>query len=504
MTPPERPPERPPGMLSGAAWVVAWRLCTRLLGLASIVVLARLMPPAAFGLVAVAAAFVQLLDAATTIGAEDSLVRAARTDRALLDTAFTLNLLRAAVSAALIAALAHPVAAFFGDPAVAPILLVLAAAALLDGATNIGIIAFRRDMRFDREFRLQLGPRLVGVLLTMVLAWLWQDHWALVAGIAVQRALRVAGSYLAHPYRPRLSLAAWRELLAFSAWSWATMMVIQLRDRAETLLVGRALGAGAVGLYDTGREIAMLPVTELSEPICRAAYSGFAAARNAGGDPGPGCVRVMATLLLLCLPAAAGLLMVAAPLVRLALGEAWMGAVPVLQAMAMAAMFTAPGMVCSTLLRAYGLLALGFRVTLASLPPRLAVLLLALPDGGIALAAQGVAAVTVLGRIATVMLTFRHFAIRWTALAAETWRSAAATAAMAGVLAAAGLGQDAGQAGGATALALQLALATAAGAATYGGVLAGLWLLCGRPRGAEADALAWLARQRRRVPGLCR
>ncbi len=179
----------------GASWLVAWRMVTRLLGLVSTLVLARVLVPADFGLVAMATTFAVAVEALSQLGLQDALVRHPEGER-LRDTAFTLQLGRA-VATSLVVAVAAPGAAWwFAEPRLVPVLLILAATSLVSGAENIGIVAFRRDMRYDKQFLLLSGPRLLQVAVTIPLALWLHSYWALLAGIVVSR---VARTVMTHP-----------------------------------------------------------------------------------------------------------------------------------------------------------------------------------------------------------------------------------------------------------------------------------------------------------------
>jgi O-antigen/teichoic acid export membrane protein len=478
----------------GAGWMLAWRASTRIIGLFSTLILVRLLAPSDFGLIALATSCVFIVDAVAFIGVEDSLVREKEPSRAMLDTAFTLNVIRAAASALVVALLAVPAAGFLGEPALIPLMLLLAGMIAAEGFGNIGTVAFRRTLAFDKVFRLELVPRLASVSLTLLLAVLWRSYWALIVGIIVQRLLRAALSYAMHDYRPRFSLAAWRALAGFSAWAWAITLANQVRERSESILIGHLADTHQVGLYETGKEIALLPTSELIHPACHAVYSGFALSRNAGDDPADSCLRVIGILVLLSLPAGFGLSAIAAPLVRLAFGANWLDSIPVLQAFGVASAASGFGFVCSTLLRAHGLMRLSFRISIVSVPVRIALLLILMPMGGIAITALGIAVAAVLGRIGTLIVTFRHFGIRFAELGQRVWRAAIGLCVMCGVLWWSGLGWTLAPPHSAVACALQIAAAIGAAAIAYGGTVFTLWLLSGRPAGAETDSMDLVAR----------
>ena len=315
----------------GAGWVMAWRLGMRVLGLVSTLVLVRLIQPADFGIIALATSFMQTIDGMLTLGTEEAVIREATPGRTFYDTAFTLNLLRGLSVTVLVAALAYPAAAFFADPRLGPVLLFVACLPLLDGSSNIGAVDFRRDFAFHKEFAIMVLPKLCGIVAAMTAAVLLHSYVAMLFGMGVNRTLRVVMSYVMHPYRPGLSLKAWRGLAGYSVWTWLLSLAILVRDRSDFLLIGRLMNTAAVGFYSVGAEVAALPTTELIEPLGRAAFSGFAAGRQENTDPGETFLRLIGSAALLTLPAGVGLSLVAAPLVALAFGPGWEPAVPVLR-----------------------------------------------------------------------------------------------------------------------------------------------------------------------------
>jgi lipopolysaccharide exporter len=137
-----------------AGWVIAWRMLTRILGLISTVVLTKLLLPGDFGLVALATSFALAVDGLSELGVGEALTREMSLDRDMYDTGFTISFCRGLLTAAVIAMGAWPVAAFFGDPRLGTITLVLAVAMLLSSVENIGIVDFRRDLAFQKELQL--------------------------------------------------------------------------------------------------------------------------------------------------------------------------------------------------------------------------------------------------------------------------------------------------------------------------------------------------------------
>ena len=472
----------------GAGWTVAWRLATRLLGTVNTLILARLLLPGDFGLVALATGFAQTILAFASLGITEAVIREPAPTRALYDTAFTLNIVRGLVTSLAIVLCAYPVAAFFSDARLAPVLLALAACYFVSSAENIGTTEYFRDFAFDKEFTLRLLPRLAGVIATIAAGVAWRNHWALVAGIATGQVLGTAMGYVMHPFRPRLSLRAWRQLAAFSFWSWAIAMAVMVRDRADTFVVGRFLGLPQVGVYTVGCEIATMVTYELAAPVGRASFAGFAAESRAGQDTAASFLRILASVTLIVLPAGAGVSLVAGPLVTLLFGAAWLPAAEIVRILGFVGVGSALGTIVSSLLTVHGILRPSFGILVLSMAVRGVGALIMVPFLGLLGAALAQALASIIENTALLAVAFQRLRITAVDFLALIWRGLAATAAMAALLLGTGLGT------GTTDPVWTLLPAVTAGAAIYGFVLLGFWLASGRPDGAEADLLA-LARR---------
>jgi O-antigen/teichoic acid export membrane protein len=310
----------------------------------------------------------------------------------------------------------------------------------------------------------------------------------MLVGMGVNRGLRVVMSYVMHPYRPALSLKAWRGLAGYSTWTWLLSLAILVRDRSDTLLIGRLMNTTFLGFYSVGAEVAALPTTELVEPLGRAAFSGFAVGRQENTDPGETLLRLIGSAALLTLPAGIGLSLVAAPLVALAFGPGWEPAVPVLRILSLSFTIMVFGHLSLHLLSAHALLGRLVGITLAGAAVRVVLLLLLIPHFGLAGAATAAAIAVVLEQILMVATALRRFHVGIGQLMRPVWRPVLAASVMAGVLTGSGLGwsDDSGI--------VALTEAVAGGAATYVLTLLASWMLAGRPTGAETDILALLRR----------
>ncbi len=321
--------------------MIGARLADRSIGLVGTVILARLLTPADFGLVAMATAVIGLIELASAFGFEVSLVRKANPTRAHYDTVWTLNLLFGVGCGVITAAAAWPAATFYGDERLVPIMLVLGAAWAIGSLANVGIVDFQRTLNFAREFQFLISRRLVGSVVTISLALWTRSYWALIAGTVAVRVTGLVLSYLWHPFRPRLGLRATAEIFSFSVWIFVDKIASFGSMRASDFVLGRTHGPNEVGLYRLGEEIGHLPGTELVAPLNRALLPGVSQMIEGGRPTQELVVAASGVVGLILVPACLGISAIADPLVRVMLGNQWLAAVPLVQIMAINSMFLA-------------------------------------------------------------------------------------------------------------------------------------------------------------------
>jgi lipopolysaccharide exporter len=474
--------------VTGAGWVIAWRLGMRVLGLISTLVLVRLLAPADFGLLALAASFAQSVDGMMTLGTEEAVIRQPNPDRNVYDTAWTMNVIRGLTVAAIVVGCAVPVANFFADQRLVTVLLVVALPPLFDGFSNIGTVDFRRDMTFQKEFVIMVLPKLFGIAATLTAALIHPSYTALLYGIVANQSLRSVMSYVMHPFRPRISLRAWRGLVGYSLWTWLLSLAVLLRNRSDTLLLGRLTNPTSVGVYAVGAEVAYLPTSELVEPLCRASFAGFAAAHREGVPATDTFPRLLSTAVIVTLPAGVGLSLVAEPLVRLAFGTGWEAAVPVLRVLALAGVASVFGQISLNLMSAHALLGRLTAVAFAGAALRVALLVLLIPQAGVTGAAWAAAIATFVEQGVTLAMALRRLEVGVGAFLGLIARPVIAAVAMAGAIVTVSMWLPENRP------ALSLTLEVVIGATVYPVAVLLAWLIVGRPGGSESDLLSVIRR----------
>lgn len=320
----------------GIAWMTSARAIVRALGLVSTVVLARLLIPADFGLVAMAMAVAAGFELLTLFSFETALIREPRITRAHYDSAWTLNALMGLAIALALAASAVPFAAFYREPRLETVMLMIGLKYFIDGLGNTGTVDFRRQMEFGRDFLMQVGPKIAGILVTIPLALWLADYRALLCGMIISSAVSCVMSYLLHPHRPRFCLSEVGSLFRFSRWLLLNGMVSFVRVRSADFIIGRQLGPGPLGIFSVSFEVANLPSTEMVAPINRVLFPSYVGLANDQDRLRESFASTLGLIALLILPASVGLAAVADPLVRVVLGEKWLDSIPLIDLLALA------------------------------------------------------------------------------------------------------------------------------------------------------------------------
>ena len=492
-------------MVRGASWTLLLRVADRSVGLISTVLLARLLVPSDFGLVALAASFVALLGLLGAVGLEAALIQAPTADRRHCDTVWTFRVLFGLALAATLGLLASPAAQYYGEPRLVHVIFGLALARAIAGFQNVGITLLEREMAFDRAFRFTMSARLATTFLaTLPLAFAWRDYRALVGGTIAGTCIQVALSFRMHPYRPRLSLAVWRELFRFSRWVQAANVVGFLAARSAHFIVAKSAGLPALGTYTMAREVATVSTGEFATAVHRAVFPGYA---RLSADPAllrRAYLRVMSVVVLITFPTAMGGALLAGPVVRVFLGEQWHEVVPLLPLLAV---YGVTNVFLASTAHVYLALGAPHRYT-ALVAVQAAVfvpgMLYLVPRMGVQGAALALLAGGVVASIVNMQMLFAAIAVTARALARITWRPASAAILMGVVVALARQYWQPGES--LSGSVLTLASMVAIGAAAYIGTVLVLWRLGAQPDGAESfmlQRLLWLLaalRRRARSP----
>lgn len=314
---------------------VAMRWIDRAIGVASTLVLARLLVPEDFGIIAMASLAIALADAVLAFSVHVALIQNQKATQAHYDTAWTLRLLQTSASMLVLILIAPLAADYFEEARLQLVLQLLSLSLLLAGLENIGIIDFQKHMQFGAELRFRFLRRIISFSITVTAALWLRSYWALVIGTLAGQSIGVVLSYWLHPMRPRISFEKFREIFQVSQWMMVNSIGVYFQKNLHKILVGRWSSTGTMGAYTLADEISAMPTGELLAPINRALFPSFAKVKDNPARLKELFLLAQGVQTLIAVPAAAGLAVVAQEAVPILLGDKWNAAIPFVQILAL-------------------------------------------------------------------------------------------------------------------------------------------------------------------------
>jgi len=310
------------------------RWTVRALGFVSMLILARLLTPDDFGLVAMATIVAGLANVLFEFGVATVLIQDPNPGRQDYDTAWTVRLLQAGLAAFTIVVAAPYAVNYFDEPRIQGVLYLIALATALGGLENIGVVQFQKMLEFKKDFEFEISRKLIQFVVTLSMALLLQSYWALVLGILVGKVSGVVISYLIHPYRPRWTLDAFGKIWSFSRWILALRIGAYVRNEVDKIVIGGRSDASVIGRYFLASEIANMVTTEILAPVNRAVFPALSKLNQNPETMFKALHHALAAQATVTFPLAVGLAIVAGNLIPFLLGNQWLSMVPILQILA--------------------------------------------------------------------------------------------------------------------------------------------------------------------------
>jgi O-antigen/teichoic acid export membrane protein len=327
----------------GAAITLSSQIVRFLLGMGSTMVLARLLTPTDFGLVAMVTAVTGFVAMFKDSGLSMATVQRPHVTYEQVSTLFWINVAISGVLMLVVAALAIPIARFYGESQLVLVTLAISGTFILGGLTVQHMALLQRQMRFGALAAKDLSALAASITVGILLALRGFGYWALVAMMAVQAAAEMLLAWMLSGWRPGLPKrgSGVRPMLAFGGFLSGTHFLVYLRRHLDNVLIGALWGGGPLGLYTKAYSLLMLPITQVSGPI--KAVIVPALCRLHGDSKRYSEYHYNAVFLVgfITIPLVGFVFIAAEDLVATILGAQWHAAVPIFLALAPAGLVSA-------------------------------------------------------------------------------------------------------------------------------------------------------------------
>ena len=327
-------------VIKGGIWLFGLRLSNRGLGFIRTIILARLLDPKDFGVLGIAMLIASTLDAFSQTGLQSALIYKKSDVESYLDVAWSGLAIRGIILFSLLIVAAPFVADFFRSDEAELIIIVIAFNMLLTGFGNIGIVFFLKDLEFRKQFVYESSATVVDLVVSISLAFILRNVWALVWGGMAKNFVRMILSYVLHPYRPkvRFEIKKFQELFGYGIWIFGSTVLVFLITQGDDIFVGKFLGVTALGFYQMAYQISNLPATEIADVISRVTFPAYSKLQDDRVKLGAAFLKVVHLTAYISIPLAGGIFSLSHEFTEIFLGSKWLPMVPAVQILALAGM----------------------------------------------------------------------------------------------------------------------------------------------------------------------
>lgn len=483
-------------VIAGAGWAVSMRWAIKLLGLVSSAILARILLPEDYGLVAIAMIALGLTQVLFEFGVETALVQNHEATKEHFNTAWTIRIIQSMIVAVVLLVFAPLSADFFDEPRMPLILQLVSLSVFIQGFENIGVVVFRKELQFGRDFQFYVLRKLVGVVITVALAYYLRSYFALVFGMIAQSIVNVAYSYRVVEFRPRLSLSAFGDLWNFSKWLVVKGVSDYINEHGAIMFLSKLTTVRMLGLYKWGGELSNMSTSEIVYPMLRSLMPGLVKVKSERERLEAAFLTSTGMIAIIAIPLGLGFSGVSAEFIPFFLGggDKWSGVIPIAQILAYAAVLQSLYIVAVDMLIVIGHIRLTAYLSWSRTILVLSLMYPAFQFQGVVGVAATQVLIGVLATGAIYALLVSRLDMRPSKVLAIFWRPAVAGALMFSLL----YPLDGSIFG---VLVVALVAKVLLGALIYSLALGALWWVSGRPESAEKKLFGLLQAQlSRRFP----
>jgi PST family polysaccharide transporter len=433
--------------------------------LATTAILARILVPSEFGLVSMAAVLVEFAMIFRDLGTGSAVIQREENSQRLLSTVFWANIAFGVLITSAIILAAPLVAAFYDEPRLTLILRVLSVAFLFASASVLQQAILERKLAFASLAKYELAAFLVAAMTGITMAVYGFGVWSLVAQTVALHATLCVLLWRSEKWRPSLEFSRedLREIWAYSMNHAGSQMLTFLGRNADYVLIGKFLGAEALGFYTIAYRLVLYPLQSVTFVLARALFPVYARIRDDHARFRSAYTRMVGGIASLTFPIMIGAMALREPLILTLLGEKWLPVVTLLLILAPVGMTQSIGSSAALIYRAKGRADWMFRWFLVSTSLTVAALVFGMRWGiyGVAFACLSINLLLIYPHY---LLPFRLIGLTWREflrpLAAPLLASLVMAATASGVVHFAG--NDAGHAA-------RLGIGILTGLLTYGG-----------------------------------
>ena len=337
-------------------WSAISQVGRRVGQIATTALLARLLAPEDFGVAGMATMVFEFAFIFRDLGTSAAVIQQEKIDSGLLNTVFWTNIVLGLLAAVLLFAAAPPIASFFKESRLTALLQVLSLTFVFTGSSVLQQALLERRLAFDKLAKIEGSSFLLGSATAIVCGLRGWGVWSFVAQTLVMQAALTIMLWHAGDWRPS-KIFRWSDLKVIQGYSLnlAGSQVLTFTSRnADNILIGRFLGAEALGFYSIAYKLMLSPIQSVTFVVLRALFPVYARLQDDDARFRSAYVRTSGAIAMLSFPVMIGIMAISKPLVLTLLGAAWMPVAGLLLILAPVGLLQSIGITSMMIFRAKG------------------------------------------------------------------------------------------------------------------------------------------------------
>jgi O-antigen/teichoic acid export membrane protein len=311
-------------------WQLLSKWAARSLGIISTLILVRILTPEDFGLAAQSMMVIMFFQSLSQTGTNQFIIKMKTVSNSQLMSAWTLNLLVRTFTALIVFVFAASIAEFIGDARLSSVLQVACLVPIIGNFLSPGTILLQKNMKFKKLSIMDITSKCISFIVTISLAYMLQNYWALILGNVAAVVTSVLVSYFIAPIVPKPNIIYIKEQWLFTKGIFLSSVLGYLRSKADIFIISKKFGSSSVGHYSIAQEFSLLPLTEVISPIMMPLYSSLAKVMNNKVMLEDKISKYISLAYILLFPSIVGIMFLSTDIVLVVLGDEWLEAAPVL------------------------------------------------------------------------------------------------------------------------------------------------------------------------------
>lgn len=321
-------------IIKGISWIGLLRFLTKAVGFLETLILAKILIPSQFGAYGVALLSLGVLEVLTETGVNLVLIQEEDVD-AYISSAWVVSIVRGILISLILFLTAPLIAGFFHSPQSLLLLELIALAPLLRGFINPAVVKLQKDLLFGKDFRYRTVVLIIDTATSITLTYLTKNPVGIVIGLLVGICVELGLSFFIVFPRPNVSFQRAYVTKLFHRGKWATGSAIfdYLFFNVDNIVVGRLLGTSALGVYQLGYSLAVIPLNEVGSVFSHVTSPVFVKISGTQGRLKRAFFQTLSGIFLLTVPVALFFILFPAFFLYL-LGAKWQGVTTILPILA--------------------------------------------------------------------------------------------------------------------------------------------------------------------------